>query len=72
MLLFLVKHLRPNIVKALQEPFKVMDGASKSVFLEMNSVILYILDTRNLGLKIEPIIDHKEQLDIVCFSDRIF
>ena len=31
-----------------------MDGAKKAAFLEIHQVIKYVLDAKNLGLKIEP------------------
>ncbi len=55
MLLYLVKHLRPDIANAVWELFKVLDGANMAAYKEMNQVIKYVLDTRYLGLHIKPI-----------------
>ena len=46
-----------------------MDGVNKAAFLEMHWVIKYVLDTKNLGLKLEPKENEKEPWDVVCFSD---
>ena len=39
MLLYLVKHLRPNIANMTQELLKVMDGANQAAFLEIYQAI---------------------------------
>ena len=44
MLLYLGKHLRPNIANADQELSKISDRVSKAVFFEMHDVIRFILD----------------------------
>ena len=69
MLLYLVKHSRPDIANVARVLSKVMDGANRAAFLEMHHEIKYVLGTKNLGLKIEPKGDKDEPWDIVCFSD---
>ena len=59
MLLYLIKHSRPDLENAIRESSKVMDGANKISFLEMHQVFKYSLDTANLGLKIKPSRDKK-------------
>ena len=54
MLLFLVKHSRPDIANAVRELSKVLDGPSPAALKEMKRVIKYVLDTKHYGLKIEP------------------
>jgi hypothetical protein len=54
MLLYLVKHSRPDIANVVRELSKVMDGATPAALKEMKRVMKFVLDTRNLGLKIEP------------------
>jgi uncharacterized protein YdaT len=54
MLLFLVKHSRPDIANAVRELSKVLDGPSPAAMKEMKRVIKYVLDTKHYGLKIEP------------------
>ena len=67
MLLYLVKHSRPDIANAVRELSKVMDGATNASKKELFRVIKYVIDTENLGLKIEPIMDGVWKL--VAYSD---
>jgi hypothetical protein len=61
MLLYLVKHSRPNIVNVVRELSKVMDGATPATMKELKQVIKFVLDTtRFFGLKIEPKLISKE------------
>ena len=54
MLLWIMKCTRPDISNAVRELTKVMDGATEEAMKEMFRVIKFVLDTRNIGLKIEP------------------
>jgi hypothetical protein len=54
MLLYLVKHSRPDIANLIRELSKVMDGATPAALKEMKRVMKFVLDTQNFGLKIEP------------------
>ena len=54
MLLYLVEHSRPDIANCVRELSKVLDGTTDCAFNEMLRIIQYVLDTKNLGLKIEP------------------
>jgi hypothetical protein len=70
MLLYLVKHSRPDIANAVRELTKSLDCAAPAAFKEMLRVIKHILDTKTLGLRIQP--DwrgDKLQWYIVMFSD---
>ena len=68
MLLYLVKHSRPDIANAVRELSKLNDGVTRAAMKELFRVIKYVLDTRQLGLKIEP--DLTLALwTIVAFSD---
>jgi hypothetical protein len=70
MLLYLVKHSRPDIANAVQELSKVMDGATQAAMKEMKRVIKFVLDTRNFGLKIEPKVDNKtDDWVMVVYTD---
>ncbi len=70
MLLYLVKHSRPDISNAVRELSKVLDGATPAAFKEMLRVIKFVLDTKSKGLWIEPELDNNEEpWDLVCFSD---
>ena len=63
-MLYLVKHLRPDIANATWEE-NVMDGANQVAFLEMHNVIKYALNTRNIRLKIEQNGNKNESWDNV-------
>ena len=46
MLLFLIKHSRPDIANSTRELSKVLDGATKSAYKEMLRVIKFVVDTK--------------------------
>ena len=70
MLLYLVKFSRPDIANPVRELSKVLDCSTKTAFNELLRVIKYVLDTENLGLKIEPNIQYSgKPWDLVCYSD---
>ena len=54
MLLYLVKHLHPNLANATRELLKANDGANPAAYKECLHVVKHILDIENLGLKFEP------------------
>ena len=54
MLLYLIKHSRPDLVNAVRELSKCLDGASEAAYKEMLRVIKFVLDTKLKGLKIDP------------------
>ena len=68
MLLYLIKHSRPDICNAVRELSKCLDGASEASYKEMLRVIKYVLDTKLKGLKVEPELVETEWI-ILLFSD---
>ena len=54
MLLYLVKHSRPDIANAVRELSKSMDGATLAGMKELKRVVKYVIDTEEYGLKIMP------------------
>ena len=54
MLLYLVKHSRPDIANAVRELSKCMTGANAAAYKELLRVIKFVLDTRDYGLKLAP------------------
>ena len=54
MLLYLVKHSRPDIANAVRELSKSMDGSTLAVMKELKRVVKYVIDTEEYGLKIMP------------------
>ena len=70
MLLYLVKHSRLDITNCVRELSKLLHGTTDCAFNEMLKIIKYVLDTKNLGLRIEP--DSKppgSPWRITCYSD---
>jgi hypothetical protein len=54
MLLYLVKHSRPDISNAVRELSKVADGATPGHWKTMLRLVKYVVDTEDYGLKIKP------------------
>ena len=69
MLLYLVKHSRPDIANPVRELSKVLDGATSAAFKEMLRIIKYVLDTKTLGLKLEPTMEKDQPWELNCFTD---
>ena len=69
MLLFLVKHSRPDIANCVRELSKVLDFSTERSFKEMLRIIKYVLDTRDYGLRIEPTTGKNEPWNLVCYTD---
>ena len=68
-MLYFVKHSKPDIAYAIWELYKVIHGVNPATFLKIHSVVKYALDTRNLGLKIELNRNKKGPQNIIYFSD---
>ena len=61
MLLYLIKHSRPDISNAVRELTKVLDGATQAHWKAMIRVIKYVLDTKEYALKLHPTVDKNEK-----------
>ena len=59
MLLFLVKHTRPELSNVVRELSKVVSGTSKYAMKEFMRTTKYVLDTKDYGLKM--ILDSEKQ-----------
>ena len=70
-LLYLTEHSTPDIANIVHELSKSIDGASKLQFREMLRVIKFILDTKDLGLKIVLTL-HNGIWKLEAFSDSDF
>ncbi len=68
MSLFLIKHSRPDIAKAVLKCTKVLDGATKYAFCEMLCIIKYVFNTKGYRLRIDPIYKKNKLWDLVCYS----
>ncbi len=55
MLLYLIKHSRQDIANAVHECTKVVGGATRYAYCEMLHIIKYVLNTKDYGLRINPI-----------------
>jgi len=71
MLLFLVKHTRPDLSNSTRELSKVMDKATEGHMKELCRVIKYTIDTENKGLKLRPE-DTDDKWRIKAYSDADF
>ena len=65
MLLYLIKHSRPELSNAVWELTKVLDGATEAHLKAMLRTIKYILDTKNYGLVLRP---HDQRRHEVCLE----
>ena len=73
MLLYLVKHTRPDIANTVRELSKALDSPSPCAYKSMLRTIKFVLDTRSLAIRIKPIPFGEElQWEIVAFSDSDF
>ena len=54
MLLYLVKHSRPDIANATRALSKLMDKPTPAAMKELYRVIKYVIDTSDYGLKMNP------------------
>ena len=69
MLLYLAKHSCPNLANVTRELLKANDGANAAAYKKLLHVIKYVLDTKNLGLKIELMGKSNEPWGKVCFTN---
>lgn len=69
MLLYLVKHSRPDIANAVRELSKVMDAPSEAAMKELKRAIKFVLDTEDFGLKIKPTKQDIGKWKLVVFTD---
>jgi hypothetical protein len=54
MLLYLVKHSRPDISNSVTELSKVAEGATEAHFKALLRTVKYVIDTEHLGLLLQP------------------
>ena len=69
MLLYLVKHWHPNLANMTRKLSKANNGANPAAYKELQHIIRYVLDTKNLRLKIKPTGNSNKPWDIICFVD---
>jgi hypothetical protein len=54
MLIYFVKHSRPDISNSVRELSKVADGANEAHFKAILRTIKYVMDTEHLGILLQP------------------
>jgi hypothetical protein len=54
MLLYLTKYSRRDLCKVVRELSKCMDKATMGTYLEMLRVIKFVIDIKNVGLRVQP------------------
>ena len=62
MLMWLVKHSRPDMNNATRELSKVADGATEAHWKNLLRAINYVINTEEMGLKIKPTKDKNKNL----------
>jgi hypothetical protein len=72
MLLYLVKHSRPDISNAVRELTKVLDVATLAHRKAMIRVIKCVIDTKMLALKLKPNFSKDNKIYIEAYSDSEF
>ena len=72
MLLYLVKHSRPDLSNAVRELTKVLDKATVVHWKAMLRAIKYVFDTRGYALKLQPSIRKDLKYDLEAYSDSEF
>ena len=68
MLLYLIKHSRPDIANVVRELSKWMDGATLASYKEMLRVIRFVLDAKLFCLKMETL-KNEEDWSLMVYSD---
>ena len=70
MLLYLVKHSRPDIANATRELARAMDGSTEAAWKELLRVIQFVLTTRDYGLVLKPDkLSMEGKWSLVIYSD---
>ena len=69
-LLYLIKHSRPDIANVVRELAKEMTGASQAALKELLRVIKFVIDTKDLGLKVEPMQKQNDKWSMLVYTDR--
>ena len=69
MLLYLAKQTRPDIQNAVRELSKCMQKATPAAFKEMKRVIRHVWDTKEYGLRMEPVYESLKNWILLIYSD---
>jgi hypothetical protein len=69
MLLYLLKHSRPEISNAVRELAKVMDGALPAHYKDLKRAVKYVIDTKTKAFEMKVNKDKANTLEAYCDSD---
>ena len=70
MLLYMIKHSRPDMANSVRELTKCVDGSTPAAYKEMLRNIKFLLDTEGKGLKIEALdLDELAEWVLILYSD---
>jgi hypothetical protein len=69
MLLYLVKHSRPDITNAVRELNTVLDGATSAHWKPLIRAIKYVFDTKTLALKLKSSFHKDNKFNVETYSD---
>ena len=69
MLLYLLKHSRPDLSNSVRELTKVMDGATKGHLKAMYRVMKYVMDTKHWRLRMRTNKRESNEWNIKAYSD---
>ena len=69
MLMYCIKHSRPDIANAVRELTKVLGKATPAAYKEMLRVIKFVSDTKNMGLKVNPVVPEDGKWRLKVYSD---
>ncbi|MGL4341969.1 MAG: reverse transcriptase domain-containing protein, partial [Lactococcus lactis] len=72
MLLYLVKHSRPDLSNAVRELTKVLDKATIAHWKALLRTIKFVFDTKSYALKLQPSIRKDSKYDLEVYSDSEF
>jgi hypothetical protein len=68
MLLYMVKHSRPDLSNAVRELSKVMDAATKNHKTMLLRLIKFVIQTKDRGIRIKP----QTEDEVIAFVDSDF
>ena len=71
-LLYLVKHSRPELANAVRELTKVMDNPNKEHFKSLYRTIKYVLDTEDYGICLSTNKNIGENWILAAYSDSTY
>ena len=62
MLLYLIKYSRPDIANGARELSKALVGPSVTAYKDMLRMVKFVLETKNLAIKLMPVVEDLDKL----------